>query len=81
MSNGKLRTSHDVFFAEKAIEMNQNYYDALRDYGYFLIERRDYPRAKAFLEKALALCSNPEEEKTIQSRLALIHKNIDPSNH
>jgi serine/threonine-protein kinase len=59
---------------EKAIDMNRNFYPALRDFGYFLFERKDYNRAKFFLQKALSICPNADEEKTIQSRLALIHE-------
>lgn len=60
---------------EKAIEMEPGFYAALREYGMFLCERKDFRKAKAFLERALTLCTNPEEEKAIQSRLALIHEN------
>jgi tetratricopeptide (TPR) repeat protein len=59
---------------ERAIELNQNFYPALRDFGYFLFERKDYPRSVFFLQKALSICPNADEEKTIQSRLALIHE-------
>ena len=59
---------------EEAIDMNRNFYPALRDFGYFLFERKDYNRAKFFLQKALSICKNADEEKTIQSRLALIHE-------
>ena len=59
---------------EKAIDMNRNFYPALRDFGYFLFERKDYNRSKFFLQQALSICKNADEEKTIQSRLALIHE-------
>ena len=60
---------------EKAIEIEPGFYAALREYGMFLCERKDYFKAKAFLERALAICPNADEEKAIQSRLALIHQN------
>jgi serine/threonine protein kinase len=59
---------------EMAIDMNRNFYPALRDFGYFLFERKDYNRSKFFLQQALSICKNADEEKTIQSRLALIHE-------
>ncbi|MCX6998693.1 MAG: protein kinase [Candidatus Sumerlaeota bacterium] len=59
---------------EKAIDMNRNFYPALRDFGYFLFGRKDYNRAIFFLQKALSICPNANEEKTIQSRLAFIHE-------
>jgi serine/threonine-protein kinase len=59
---------------EKAIDMNRNFYPALRDFGYFLFKRKDYNRSKFFLQQALSICPNADEEKTIQSRLALIHE-------
>ena len=59
---------------EKAIDMNRDFYPALRDFGYFLFEQKDYNRAVFFLQKALSICKNADDEKTIQSRLALIHE-------
>jgi len=62
---------------EKAIELKQDYFEALRDYGYFLFERKDYNRARVFLQKALPLCKSAEDEKAIQTRLAQIHEQMN----
>jgi len=61
---------------EKALDLDPNYYEALRDYGFFLIEIKDYNRAADFLKKALEKCGDREDRSLIQSRLAFIHKQM-----
>jgi serine/threonine protein kinase len=61
---------------EKALDLDPNYYEALRDYGFFLIEMKDYNRAGAYLGKALEKCADKEEKSLIQNRIAFIHEQM-----
>ncbi len=59
---------------EKALDLDQGYYEALRDYGFFLIEMKDYNRAREYLKKALEKCTDKDEKSLIQNGIAFIHE-------
>jgi serine/threonine protein kinase len=59
---------------EKSLELDQSFYEALRDYGFFLSDQKEYTRARDFLLKALEMCQDKKDRETIQSRLAQIHQ-------
>jgi len=59
---------------EKALDLDPNYYEALRDYGFFLIDLKDYNRAGDYLGKALEKCTDREDRSLIQNWLAFIHE-------
>jgi len=59
---------------EKALDLDPNYYEALRDYGFFLIDLKDYNRAGTYLRKALEKCTDREDRSLIQNQIAFIHE-------
>jgi len=56
-----------------ALDRNRDFYEALRDYGLFLYDQKDYNRAGDFLRQALQRCDNESDRSLIQSRIASIH--------
>ena len=71
-------TDSAAVFLRRALEIDPDYYPALRDYGYYMVEKGEYRKADFFLKKALQNCGVPEERKKIQNRLALIHSETGP---
>lgn len=59
---------------EKALDLEQSFYEALRDYGYFLCDEKEYTRARAFLLKAWEQSQDKKDRETIQRRLAQIYE-------
>ena len=58
---------------QKALDIHPDYYEALRDYGLYLAEQKDFNKARAFLRKALQLRDDPRDRPLIESALARIH--------
>jgi len=63
---------------EKSLNLDGEYYPALRDFGYFLFDQKEYTKARAMLKKALEFCDDEKDRKLIQNRLALIHQQTTP---
>lgn len=62
---------------QAALDLQPDYYEVVRDYGYFLFEQKDNRKAEAFLKKALELRPDSSDTDEIQRRIAVIHSRMN----